>query len=490
MEPSNFIPDETPPAVLDRDSGNASSEDHDEMVSVQKNQDIGDKTPAYVQNGMSDFVPREQHQQVLEKLQAFEQKLAFMDGFMQRINQEKQSSLSHDIKDIDDDSDTEDEYQKLLLNRALESTIRRRMRRKLEREIRSEESPPGLRSRNEQTAQVKNAPNSDVETEEKLLISQLVMKGEALTPKYMDWKYFSALRKGQDSILHPIQVLVGEPEVGIGFKKYVVLPNESDVTMKQPQETKAIAKKDNLGVQDPLPERIKIVSKSLFDALSVISDSFASMDYTEVGITILRPYKILLYCETEMRDRLAKLEKNQSSEKDEMRTCSPQNDDETISASQTDILQPENTQPTSKQDDYIPGEGEGVDNNDIREALQLRCVLNFIDTKIQPKLNLLNGNTFQDISFNDLWHLYKPGDEVIDQAERQTFRVIRVETPVHDSTPSWARRFYKNSDEESSEKPFQIYCVYIDFDGKFLGPISTDIPLSIRSPKDRSRSTY
>ncbi|KAF7930127.1 hypothetical protein EAE99_004320 [Botrytis elliptica] len=474
MEPSNFIPDETPPAVLDTDSGNASSEGHDEMISVQKNQDIGDKTPAYVQNGMSDFVPREQHQQVLEKLQAFEQKLAFMDGFMQRISQEKQSSLSHDTKDIDyssdSDSDTDREYRKMYLRDLYEMTMKKKMLRKLRRE--KQDALIGNRS-DEETARVKNAPTSDVETEEKLLISQLVMKGEALTPKYMDWKSFSDLRKGQDSILHPIQVLVGEPEVGIGFKKDVVLPNESDVTMKQSQETKAIAKKDNLGVQDPLPERIKIVSKSLFEDLSFISDSFASMDYTDVGITILRPYKILLHCETKIRDRLAKLEENQSSKKDERKTCSPQNDDETISASQTDILQPENTQPTSKQDDHILGEGEGVDNNDIREALQLRCVLNFIDTKIQPKLKLLNGNTFQDISFNDLWHLYKPGDEVIDQAERQAFRVIRVETPVHDST-----RFYKDSDEQSSEKSFQIYCVYIDFDGKFLGPVSVDFSIS------------
>ncbi|RAL59789.1 hypothetical protein DID88_000418 [Monilinia fructigena] len=198
MEPFNSIPDDKASVASDADSGNAGSGDDNDLISVQENQNIGDKDCPCVENGMSDFVPRKQYQQVLDKIQAFEQKLAFMDGFMQRISQEKGSSQYRPAENTDHDSDklhgqdreTPKDYALQL--ELLDQKYKKRMLLML---------------------------STQRKKYEKELMSLLIEKGEALNLRYLDWESFLSIDINFDSISYPIHVLVGEPEVEIWIQE-------------------------------------------------------------------------------------------------------------------------------------------------------------------------------------------------------------------------------------------------------------------------------
>lgn len=49
-----------------------------------------------------------------------------------------------------------------------------------------------------------------------------------------------------------------------------------------------------------------------------------------------------------------------------------------------------------------------------------------MNLEIQTKINYLKEDICKTISFNDLWYLFTPGDEVIDQRIRQAYRVLSV----------------------------------------------------------------
>lgn len=131
-------------------------------------------------------------------------------------------------------------------------------------------------------------------------------------------------------------------------------------------------------------------------------------------------------------------------------------------------------------------------NTKSRAAMQhLKCLLGFIDSDILTKSTYLNHS--RRVFFSDLWHLFKPGMEVIGADGKQAYRVIGVRSERHrvDSAEEWwapakkrriVRRVRRGSDttassdsddEDRAKKfPLHITCVYIDFDGKHIGPVT------------------
>jgi hypothetical protein len=65
--------------------------------------------------------------------------------------------------------------------------------------------------------------------------------------------------------------------------------------------------------------------------------------------------------------------------------------------------------------------------------------------------------------------LFKLGDEVIDQSRKQAYRVIGVTSVGHKVIPPW-RNYNKSTTDE--ETPVSLHCVFVDFDGRQLGPVS------------------
>lgn len=145
--------------------------------------------------------------------------------------------------------------------------------------------------------------------------------------------------------------------------------------------------------------------------------------------------------------------------------------------------------------------------------------MEFIDNEIVPKENYFRLDTCTHVNFHELWHVFKPGDELIDYRQKQTYVVLRVQALVHKLEDPWeqwnkktasSRGSTSGSDDEDDEDeddgtPFLLHCAYVDFDGKSFGPVSkkfrippfgdlkaiTSLPVYplrfTKSPQDRER---
>ncbi|KAK7959414.1 uncharacterized protein PG986_004268 [Apiospora aurea] len=117
------------------------------------------------------------------------------------------------------------------------------------------------------------------------------------------------------------------------------------------------------------------------------------------------------------------------------------------------------------------------DPNQSQEALQhLRTLLEFMDSEMAAKREYLQKTECKKVFFADLWYLFRPGDEVIGRDGKQAYRVIHVRSLRHRKGQLWdAWRWYNSQDTEKKKKkpgPFSVTCVYIDFDGASIGPVS------------------
>ncbi|KAH7136820.1 hypothetical protein B0J13DRAFT_81180 [Dactylonectria estremocensis] len=104
----------------------------------------------------------------------------------------------------------------------------------------------------------------------------------------------------------------------------------------------------------------------------------------------------------------------------------------------------------------------------------LQCLLTFIDTTISPRISYLQSEECRTVFFSDLWHLFRPGMEVIRSDGKQAYRIIRVASPAHRINSGWESWYNTISDQgkKRSKAAFSITCVYVDFDGTSLGPIT------------------
>ena len=131
---------------------------------------------------------------------------------------------------------------------------------------------------------------------------------------------------------------------------------------------------------------------------------------------------------------------------------------------------------------------------------QIRCLIDFMDSDMHDIFEVkhqVSSQTLEEVSFEHLWLLYRPGDLVYtirsleDRATYQAFRILHVTggRPILDTSnhsrfnPLHHREF--DGDSETEERlwdairssplemtPFIIDCFSIDFDGSKLGPKS------------------
>jgi hypothetical protein len=302
-----------------------------------------------------------------------------------------------------------------------------------------------------------NAPSekNDLKTTHELRSPQLETGSKAIDEEkspelevhYFEWQVFNSILNRDVFV---VEVLVGEPMIQVAYDVMGIAVN------RRPVDKSEDASKDRKGNpkgsargQGPLPERIRISSRFLSDILEELLGE--DYDYGNHEIIMSRPFKTLSYYENKLRAWYEGLAK-----KFHVRIgdCEP---DEAHSESEDG--------PEAKEEwDKLP---------DPAGALQhLGCLLEFIDTEIKTKVENYSKENFQHASFADMWHLFKPGDEVVDQQNRQAYRVLSVTSPGHKAVDPWSR-FKSRSDNDDSEElePMFIRCVYVDFDGKLLGPV-------------------
>jgi hypothetical protein len=105
-----------------------------------------------------------------------------------------------------------------------------------------------------------------------------------------------------------------------------------------------------------------------------------------------------------------------------------------------------------------------------------RCFVNFIDTDLKHvfelRQNLADG-TVKDIAFEDLWHLYSPGDLIITTGLKRARRAYKVYF-TSGGRPT-LRRDQIGFEKIPYTTPFTIDCFYIIYDKRWLGPLRETI---------------
>lgn len=231
--------------------------------------------------------------------------------------------------------------------------------------------------------------------------------------------------------------------------------------------------------------------------LSLLRDC-TGVEFPEDRNVLLRPFKYLVAYETEIRQALQDAE-----------VLFDQVEAGSGSSDQTEPVQKSNgvSVLNTKYVQEGPEVRAGAANLaphafDVSSAKaerdQLRCLVDFMDTDMQGIFEVkrqVAAQTLEDVAFEHLWLLYKPGDLVYststpeDNSTYQAYRVLHVTggRPILDTAnnshfdPAYSRTWEDESETEEkaqdvirssppSVTSFIIDCFSLDYDGSRLGP--------------------
>ncbi|KAI2463776.1 hypothetical protein F4781DRAFT_415455 [Annulohypoxylon bovei var. microspora] len=321
--------------------------------------------------------------------------------------------------------------------------------------------------------------------DDKVPVSKIVMEPIL---NYADWNTFKACGIAPEAATSIIDVLTGEPVLPDSFLGpilYGVRRKPLVGSGSKPEDT-------TVPGRSPLPERIRVHSTILLAILNKILDPKFSENDT--SIVMVRPFKALSFYQNQLRDWYNRLDSKFSPRIDTTdittrRTISSDTSGSVAHETETiekDIKTDVQVTGTMEPNDYGPTEHNpiashpsstnGVQSKEDDETMSLaafthlRCLLQLMDTTIVEKQKYLR-ECCQRVSFVDLWHLFKPGVEVIEPGDKymQCYKVLNVTSPRHKVRPRYFYPFLRNKGKVGT---VFIHCVYIDFDGSLLGPVS------------------
>lgn len=325
--------------------------------------------------------------------------------------------------------------------------------------------------------------------------TEAYLRGAQAGLSWVEWSKFIAPKGGyEETFMTPIDIVIGEPEPRtiLLLGKGPTNPQTSkDRLSELPQAEAADIE------QLSLPERIKVHSRPLFKILKTVFKGHVNWKTANDGsMVFLRPFKEMLYYDVQLRETLANLEAHPALLKKAHGKESPEPSaesagQETEAGPAQDPDGAETMKETGTSDSKTD---EGAQRHSAEESnphpvtalLHLRCLVNFIDKELNPKIEYINSGGCRRIYFHDLLHLFRPGNEVVDQSEKQAYRVVRVEAPRHEVEEPFQRWYDRGVQKKEKEEPepeedtlVKIHCAYIDFDGKRFGSVSVKfcIPL-------------
>jgi hypothetical protein len=398
--------------------------------------------------------------------------------------------LGQDSSEDDTSCGSEDEYIKVALELVKKRRLARKRRQMKREQVRASEKDAAVKSPPEkdcssQDSDASQDPGSDTEAMPDLeseslkvltpghetfdldeISKEAMLQGEQALIQWVGWEEFIRYRNitysettieaedretAKQNILRPIDVISSEPEPHVIRE---IKSREKDIHKLVPscgRPTERGRPDEQTMESIPVPERIRIRSEPLGLHLNTLFEDKTDWSPIKDGSVIfLRPYKELIYSEGNLRRSLEALNKLFDSDKkhggDDLKKNGPE---------------------------YSP----------LTTLLHLRCLVQFIEEELKPKIHHFRSDVCRKVTFHDLWFLFKPGDKVVEQNEKQAYRVVRIITPPHEIHTEQSARWRKR--EERSSESFTIRCVYIDFDGEKLGPVSKKFTIS---PFDEAKS--
>ena len=251
------------------------------------------------------------------------------------------------------------------------------------------------------------------------------------------------------------------------------------------------------------PERIRINSILLLNSIRDITDCIVSFnqppnsDVAELhDQVILRPFKLLVSSETEIRNGIEKLEKMHMHNDNEIKAKASEtvkSEDQVVpSEPLTDSLHKVPESPTmdhsvSLKDNKtidtttdVPVDGE---NDNIKSLKSLRCLeelrvlKEILDKDLKPTFDLrkqIKDGVARSIAFQDLWHLFPIGGEIVSNDSNGQNQVYRI-LDVSGGRPFLCERYQAGMDPWDSTSnardlpKFEILSYFYNSDGKELG---------------------
>lgn len=316
--------------------------------------------------------------------------------------------------------------------------------------------------------------------------------------RFMEWEAFKDARAHKGSDCSAIDVLQGEPEVSFDQEaqdsvwwsrwgnrnRAVSSKAKDDANAPTVQKEKAA-----IGTHSsPLPERIRIHSKYIAAILGDIRGSRMS----KTSFVMVRPFRALVYYEEKIRAKHGELVINfktphdnaggeelagqpQSAEQANTSGGKLQSDDPVVVANERSSLRDkdetanDNASVSSARSSSSSHDGEVVDTSSATALEHLECLVDFLDM-IKARVKFLSNGNFTKVTFADVWFLYTPGQEVIDQDRRQAYRILSVNSSGHRTLPPWKAWKEGNSQDTDLREPsVMLHCVHILFDGRMLG---------------------
>lgn len=310
---------------------------------------------------------------------------------------------------------------------------------------------------------------------------------------FMEWESFKATRSQKGSGCSAVDVLEGEPVVSFDQEAQdnVWWSRWGDrnrlISSKAKEEDKPASgqkEKPTFGTgSSPLPERIRINSKYI----AAILEEFAGSEMGKTSFVMVRPYRALAYFEAKIRakykepvTRFESSHESTGSQEQALQSQDAEQADASGETPQTEIPGAVNDQAvmtvespsddtSSSYDSSGSHPGEVIDTSSPASLEHLKCLVDFLDL-IQARVPFLSSRTCTKVTFADIWFLYSPGQEVIDQTRRQVWRILSVNSSGHRTLPPW--KAWEDDDLHNAkmqEPNVALDCVHIMFDGKMLG---------------------
>ncbi|KAK0754184.1 hypothetical protein B0T18DRAFT_314603 [Schizothecium vesticola] len=273
----------------------------------------------------------------------------------------------------------------------------------------------------------------------------------------VDWSAFSRLARVKEEDAYAVDILIGEPNVDDDLGTYQHWYGFSGQVRKRDIAPDLKAFASMLPGQPQLPERVRVHSEVLTRILCTILQLVLTPGTR--ALVFIRPFKALEYCKRALRDWCTALENKFK--------AAPETDKDVLTAAAGG--EPPEAKGSEDEDDQEENDPDDVTKSPM--ALEhLKCLLSFVDEDISAKQAYLKSPDCRKVFFSDLWHLFRPGVEVTGSDGKQAYRVIHVTSAKHRVAAPW-ERWSNNSGKRKKARPFSITCLYIDFDGKNLGPV-------------------
>ncbi|KAL8365341.1 hypothetical protein RB595_004242 [Gaeumannomyces hyphopodioides] len=196
------------------------------------------------------------------------------------------------------------------------------------------------------------------------------------------------------------------------------------------------------------------------------------------------PYKYLVVCEPQIRTKLRKLEQECTDQAATDETCVRENGENKQAQERQQQQDSDKSARKSRPSEAM-----------VRRRLceELRLVVEFMDSQMSGIFSLrrqIEDLSLKKISFGFLWHLYKPGDMLINKAGKENQDKLQAFVVLHVTGGRAARDRSRrsgpagdwDSDSETEQKnltlarsigrmtPLILDCAYIDSDGDLVGP--------------------